>query len=55
MFSYSHYHPGHPWYYLLGGPRLRLKQIKANVSREYDGYLAYDIYSATNLPEPTRS
>jgi hypothetical protein len=53
LFGYS---PGHPWYYVLGGPRLTLKQIKAYAgSRDYRGYMAEDIDRAAARPEPQRS
>lgn len=50
------YNPTHPWYYLLGGPILLPRTIKAYVAlREYRGYRANDIAAADRLAEPKRS
>ena len=50
------YSAGHPWYYLLGGKRPTMKQIKANAERfEKRGYRAEEIDAAHRLPEPKRT
>jgi len=50
------YSAGHPWYYLRGGRRLSLKEIRESVrARGYRGYLADDIAKADNMCEPQRS
>ena len=50
------YNPGHPWYYVLGGPVLPPRLIMAAVKlRGYRGYLAADMDRAGSLPEPKRS
>ena len=49
------YRPTHPWYYLLGGPVLTPRVIKALVlTSDYQGYRAEDIRQADRLPEPER-
>lgn len=49
------YRPTHPWYYLLGGPILKPRAIKALVlTSGYQGYRADDIRQADRLPEPQR-
>lgn len=55
-----HTHQGrkssHPWYYLLGGKRLSLKEIREEArASSYQGYLSEEINSADRLPEPQRS
>jgi hypothetical protein len=50
------YNTGHPWYYLLGGRILTLKQIReATRYNQYQGYLRDDIAAVDRLPEPRRS
>ena len=50
------YDSGHPWYYLLSGRRLRLKEIQAEaIASTYSGYMAEDIANADRLAEPKRS
>ena len=50
------YDPGHPWYYFLGGQRLRLKEIQASaIESGYGGYRASEIGKADKLAEPNRS
>lgn len=50
------YSAGHPWYYVLGGPVPKLKQIRAHaLARGYYGYLADDIETANRKQEPDRS
>ena len=54
--SHQGYNSGHPWYYLLGGKRLTLKEIRQDVRASgYRGYLERDIDAADRLPEPKRS
>jgi hypothetical protein len=54
--TYQGYQAGHPWYYLLGGPVPRLKQIKACAAASgYKGFDADVIEAANRLPEPKRS
>lgn len=50
------YGPGHPWYYVLGGPILFPSEIMGNVKiRHYQGYMANEISKANSKPEPQRS
>lgn len=50
------YSSGHPWYYVLGGRRLRMKEIRADAEASgYHGYMARDIEQADNYVEPKRS
>ncbi|WP_026480544.1 hypothetical protein [Ahrensia sp. 13_GOM-1096m] len=50
------YSTGHPWYYLLGGRVLTLKQIReATRYSQYQGYMRDDIAGMDKLPEPRRS
>lgn len=50
------YGPGHPWYYVLGGPVLFPKEILAGViASGYRGYMAHDIDKADAKSEPQRS
>lgn len=54
--THEGYHSGHPWYYLLGGKRLSLREIKEETRASgYEGYLAREISEADNLAEPRRS
>jgi hypothetical protein len=56
LHSVSGYHPGHPWYYHLGGRPLTLKQIRENVLWSgYRGYKAGDIAAIGRKAEPQRS
>jgi len=56
MVTYHDYHPGHCWFYKLGGKRLSLKAIRASVMQSgYIGYMREDIDKADALPEPKRS
>lgn len=55
MLSYYDYDPGHPWYYYLDGPALTLKQIRASVRSDYNGYLEADILAAARMDEPKRT
>lgn len=55
-YSYCGHSCGHPWYYLLGGPVLTVKQIKAKAeASEYRGYLENEIRALDMRPEPKRS
>lgn len=49
------YDPGHPWFYVLGGPVLPLRMIRAQVQNS--GYKGYrnEIEKAARKPEPKRS
>lgn len=50
------YLPGHPWYYLLGGPVLMPSAIREAASRStYHGYRAADIDKVDAMQEPKRS
>ena len=50
------YEPGHPWYYVLGGRVLRLKEIRESAEEsERGGYLSEYIIKAAQLAEPKRS
>lgn len=50
------YRPGHPWYYLLGGPALMPSAIREAASRStYHGYRAADIDKADAMGEPKRT
>jgi hypothetical protein len=50
------YSTGHPWYYLLGGRILTLKQIReATRYSQYHGYMRDDIAALDKLSEPRRS
>lgn len=50
------YRPGHPWYYLLGGPVLKPSAIREAASRSiYHGYRAADIDKVDAMQEPKRS
>lgn len=50
------YGPGHPWYYLLGGPLLSPKQIRDAAQHSgYGGYRHDEIAAADRKPEPVRS
>lgn len=50
------YHPGHPWYYLLGGTPPLPKQIMRKVKeRGYRGYRQHYIEEAAAKAEPARS
>lgn len=50
------YRSGHPWYYLLGGKRLTLKEIRdCATARGYRGYLAHEIDETDSMAEPRRS
>ncbi|WP_160733618.1 hypothetical protein [Pelagerythrobacter marinus] len=54
--SHEGYKSGHPWYYLLGGKRLSLKEIRESARASgYKGYRADAIAKADNLHEPRRS
>lgn len=54
--SHEGYRSSHPWYYLLGGKRLSLKEIREDTRVSgYGGYLARDIDEADNFAEPRRS
>ncbi len=54
--SHEGYRSSHPWYYLLGGKRLSLKEIREDTRKSgYGGYLARDIDEADNFAEPRRS
>lgn len=54
--SFHDYDPGHPWYYLLGGKPLTLKQIREHVGRRgYRGYNRDEIATASGRCEPRRS
>ena len=54
--SQNGYSAGHPWYYKLGGKRLSLKEIRADViATGYQGYRARDIIEADDKAEPKRS
>ena len=54
--THGGYHSGHPWYYLLGGKVLTLKQI-CNVVYEgsYRGYRADEIRAIAKRREPQRT
>ena len=50
------YGAGHPWYYVLGGPILKPRQIIKRIKENgYQGYMADDIKIADKKPEPQRS
>lgn len=51
----NHYTPGHPWFYVLGGPVQSLKAIRRSV--ELSGYRGYrdEIERAARKAEPKRS
>ena len=50
------YHPGHPWYYLLGGVPPFPKQIMLKVEDSgYRGYRQQYIEEAATKAEPARS
>lgn len=50
------YDPGHPWYYKLGGPVQKLKQIGDHVrKRSYRGYRTNEIEKIQDKAEPQRS
>lgn len=50
------YEPGHPWYYLLGGKPLSLRDIlEATRQSGYRGYARERIANLDNLAEPKRS
>jgi hypothetical protein len=50
------YGPGHPWYYVLGGRPLTLKQIRESVmAKGYRGYMATNINLIDSKAEPRRS
>lgn len=54
--SYDAYKPGHPWYFMLGGPIPTPKAIRQMVLSE--GYYGYDrerIRAIAAKPEPHRS
>ncbi len=54
--TFHGYWPTHPWYYLLGGPILMPRAIKAlAILSGYRGYRAEEIAGADRLPEPKRS
>lgn len=54
--SYHAYNSGHPWYYLLGGPILLLKDIQSAARQsKYRGYRRDDIRAADNKTEPART
>ena len=56
MVTYHDYHPGHCWYYKLGGKRLSLKAIRESAMHSgYRGCMADHIDKADNLPEQKRS
>lgn len=56
MNTHHGYSSGHPWYYHLGGKRLSLKEIQAEViASGYRGYRADDIENADQMAEPKRS
>ena len=53
---YTNYSAGHPWYYKLGGPTPKPKQILADVKEsDYQGYMRDDIAAASHKTEPQRS
>lgn len=55
MSEFKGYSPGHPWFYVLGGPVLPLKTIRAQL--QSSGYTGYrdQIEKAAKKPEPKRS
>jgi hypothetical protein len=56
MAQHCGYGSGHPWYYHLGGPVLRPRQILEEVClRGYPGYARDDIEAADRMAEPRRS
>lgn len=54
--TWQNYRNGHPWYYFLGGPIVRLKDLKAEAeSRQCGGYLREEIEKADHKTEPDRT
>lgn len=54
--TYSDYSEGHPWFYVLGGTPMRLKDIKAYVNEtKGTGYLDREIEAVDARAEPKRS
>jgi len=50
------YCPGHPWYYVLGGKVLSLKQIRFEAEQDnYRGYMPNRLDEIDSKPEPNRS
>jgi len=55
-FTHEGYGAGHPWYYVLGGKRLSLKEIQLSAKASgYRGYRADEIEKADQMMEPRRS
>ncbi|NVD26780.1 hypothetical protein HUO14_02530 [Parasphingorhabdus flavimaris] len=55
-FTHEGYGAGHPWYYVLGGKRLSLKEIQLSAKASgYRGYRADEIEKADQMNEPRRS
>lgn len=54
--TYNDYSEGHPWFYVLGGMPMRVKDIKAYVTKtEITGYLERDIEAVDARAKPKRS
>ena len=54
--TYKSYDSGHPWYYLLGGPVLKPRDIlHSTITRGYRGWMETEIVAADNKAEPERS
>lgn len=54
--THEGYPSSHPWYYVLGGKRLSLKEIREETRASgYRGYMAREIDEADALAEPRRS
>lgn len=55
-FTHGGYGAGHPWYYVLEGKRLSLKQIQLSAKASgYRGYRSEEIEKADQMNEPRRS